>query len=236
MIWFIHSNEKILGPFSIENILERLQSGDLSYEGYIWSKGQAEWVALADWETNIEKYRDLNNESEKSWKVRTPNGTQGDLEFQEVLAFLKRMKSYEMVAVAPNDSNEWTPLYSSFAFMEALKLSRRNFLRAPLMGLAKVTRSTSRFSYVVKTSTIGQGGIGIFGLGTQFEAGTKVQLRVESEDLNAPLNLTGAVVYSSDKGHVGIKFEDVPAESNAVILDYMKRFTDPNSKDVDGAA
>ncbi len=161
---------------------------------------------------------------EKKWKIRTPKGSIEDLDFNQVVSELKEMESLQMVAVANQDSHNWVPVFSSYPFMEALNLSRRNFLRAPLMGLAKITRDASRFSYVVKTATIGQGGIGVYGLGPNFEPGTQVTLKVESEDLGTSINVNGTVVYNTDQGFVGIRFGEIQAESNAIILDYMKRF------------
>ena len=144
--------------------------------------------------------------------------------FDEVIATLQQLKTFQFVSVSPNDEEDWVPVYSSYTFMEALKMSRRNFLRAPLMGLAKVTKEGSRFSYVVKTATVGQGGLGVYGLGPNFEPGTQVQVKVESEDLNASLSLVGTIVYNTDKGFVGIRFSDLSAEATSIILDYCRRF------------
>lgn len=224
MTWFVHHDEKILGPFSTEKILADLKDGEISYGAYIWSKGQVEWVPISEWETNLDKMTSLSNGSHKRWKLRTPKEVTQDLEFDNVLEHLKSMDNFQMVAVSPQDENNWVPVYSSYAFMEALNLSRRNFLRAPLMGLAKVTRDASRFSYVVKTATVGQGGIGVYGLGPNFEPGTQVTLRVESEDLSATISVAGTVVYNTDQGFIGIRFGDLQAESTAVIIEYMKRF------------
>jgi hypothetical protein len=129
-----------------------------------------------------------------------------------------------MVSVCQADEDNWIPVYSSFAFMEALNLSRRHFLRAPLMGLAKVTKDNSRFSYVVKTATIGQGGIGLYGLGPNFDVGTQVTLKVESEDLTSTISVNGIVVYNTNQGFIGIRFGALAAESTSVIVDYMMRF------------
>lgn len=224
MTWFVHHDEKILGPFTTDKILKDLKDGEISYGAYIWSKGQVEWVAVSDWERNLDKMSAMTDSDGKKWKIRTPKGTVEDLDFNQVVGELKELESLQMVAVANQDSNNWIPVFSSYPFMEALNLSRRNFLRAPLMGLAKITRDASRFSYVVKTATIGQGGIGVYGLGPNFEPGTQVTLKVESEDLGTSINVNGTVVYNTDQGFVGIRFGEVQAESNAIILDYMKRF------------
>ena len=224
MTWFIHHDEKILGPYTTEKILKDLKDGEISYGAYIWSKGQVEWVPVSDWENNLDNILAASGEAHKKWKLRTPTAIRQDLSFDQVLDELKVMENFQMVAIAPENSEDWTPVYSSYPFMEALNLSRRNFLRAPLMGLAKVTRDASRFSYVVKTATIGQGGIGVYGLGPNFEPGTQVSLRVESEDLNAPIVVSGTVVYNTSQGFIGIRFGELQAESTSVIIDYMKRF------------
>lgn len=224
MTWFVHHEEKILGPFTTEKILQDLKDGEISYGAYIWSKGQVEWIPVSDWENKLDDLVAFSDQSKREWKIRTKNDVVNSLTFDEVVNALKVMPNFNTVAVAPEDSQEWVPIYSSYAFMEALNMSRRNFLRAPLMGLAKVTRDGSRFSYVVKTSTIGQGGIGVYGLGPNFDHGTEVAMRIESEDLSSPINVTGTIVYNTEKGFVGIRFGELQAESIAVIIDYMKRF------------
>lgn len=224
MTWFIHHDEKILGPFSTAKILRDLKEGELSYAAYIWSKGQVEWLPISEWENNIDKLSSVSDGSAKKWQIRTPKGTLGDLSFNQVVESLKVMDNFQMVSVCPEDEDNWVPVYSSYPFMEALNISRRNFLRAPLMGLSKITRDGSRFSYVVKTATIGQGGVGVYGLGPNFEPGTQVSLKIESEDLATTISVNGTVVYNTDQGFVGIRFGEMQAESTAVIIDYMKRF------------
>lgn len=226
MTWFVHHDDKILGPFPTSKILKDLRSGDISYGAYVWSKGQVEWVPISDWETNLDGIVAQSDTAKQRWQLRTPDETCENLDFNEVVRRLKSMESLNRVSVSPQNHLQWMPVYSSYPFMEALNLSRRNFLRAPLMGLAKVTKHGSRFSYVVKTATVGQGGIGVFGLGPNFEPGTVVSIRVESEDLQNSINVNGTVVYNTDKGFIGIRFGDLPAESVSVIIEYLKRFQD----------
>lgn len=224
MTWFVHHDEKILGPFTTEKIIKDLKEGELSYAAYIWSKGQVEWIAISDWESNLDNLRAAQESNGHLWKLRTPKSVTDDLSFDQVVEELKGMDNFQMVAVAPSDSEQWTPIYSSYTFMEALNLSRRNFLRAPLMGLAKITRDASRFSYVVKTATIGKGGLGVYGLGPNFEPGTTVQIKIESEDLSASLSTNGTVVYNTAQGFIGIRFGEMQAETSAIIIEYLKRF------------
>lgn len=224
MTWFVHHDEKILGPFTSTKILQDLKSGEISYGAYVWSKGQVEWIPVSDWEINLDALVAQSDSSKQKWKLRTPDETFENVDFAEVVKKLKAMENLNRVTVSQQNATQWVPIYSSYAFMEALNLSRRNFLRAPLMGLAKVTKLGSRFSYVVKTASLGQGGIGVFGLSPHFDSGMLVNIRIESEDLSCSINVNGSVVYNTDKGFIGIRFGDLPAESVAVIIEYLKRF------------
>lgn len=232
MTWFVHFDEKIIGPFPTEKILEDLAGGEISYSAYIWAKGQVEWVPISEWEENLENYSVAQAQKpDQLWKIRSGDHVTTSLTMEKAIDFLKGMQSFQQVFVSANDEEQWTPIYSSFMFMEALNMSRRNFLRAPLMGLAKITRKGSRFSYVVKTATIGQGGLGVYGLGPNFEPGTSIEIKVESEDLSSSLSLSGTIVYNTDKGFIGIRFAELSAESSAVILDYIHRFNKDSSEE-----
>lgn len=224
MTWFIHFDEKILGPFATEQVLSSLQSGELSYSAYIWAKGQVEWVPVSEWESNLDSLVSPNENSNQQWKLRSPKFVKENLSFEDTVNTLKSLDNYQLVSISSQDDDEWVPIYSSYTFMEALNMSRRNFLRAPLMGLSKVTKDGSRFSYVVKTATVGQGGIGVYGLGPNFEPGTQVQLKIESEDLSSSIVAMGTIVYNTDKGFVGIRFGELTAETSSVLIDYMRRF------------
>lgn len=236
MTWFIHHDEEISGPFSTEHVQTSLKSGSISYGAYIWSKGQVEWIPVSDWENHLDSILGSAESDQSLWKFRSPDEVTENLSFEKVVKILQTKKSLKLLSVCPQQENKWVPVYSSYLFMEALNMSRRHFLRAPLMGLSKVTKEGSRFSYVVKTATIGQGGIGVSGLGTHFETGTKVTLKVESQDLGEPINVTGTVVYNTEAGFIGIRFDQLPAETNSIILNYMKCFHDGSQNSDENAA
>ena len=117
MTWFIHHDEKILGPYTTEKILQDLKDGEISYGAYIWSKGQVEWVPVSDWETNLDNILAASGNSHKQWKLRTPKEVKEDLSFHQVLDELKVMENFQMVAISPENTDEWTPVYSSYPFM-----------------------------------------------------------------------------------------------------------------------
>ncbi|MCJ8275877.1 MAG: DUF4339 domain-containing protein, partial [Bdellovibrionales bacterium] len=68
MTWFIHHDEKILGPFDTETVLADLQTGELSYSAYIWAKGQVEWVPIAEWESNLDSLISPAERPNQQWK------------------------------------------------------------------------------------------------------------------------------------------------------------------------
>ena len=176
-MWFVHHNDYILGPFPTEAILRDIEAGQIDKNAYIWSKGQSQWIPLSDWQNNLENQLSLSDVSKKKWRLRAGQKVVENLSFEEATAALKKLNNYEWVSVGFQDKEDWTPFYSSYVFMEALNISRRRYLRTPLMGLARVTKENSDSSYVVKTATIGQGGIGVYGLGHNFTSGTRINFK-----------------------------------------------------------
>ena len=166
-----------------------------------------------------------SDQSQKIWKLKFGQKVLRDLNFGEMLVELKKISDYQWVSVSLQESENWIPFYSSHIFMDALGLSRRRFPRVPLMGLAKIINEDSGSSYVVKTSTIGEGGLGVYGLGPSFTSDTKVKVRVESDDLGTVIKADGTVVYNTDQGFVGISFNQLFGESRKIIVEYVKLFT-----------
>lgn len=226
MQWFVHQEDNIYGPMTSEQVLSQLKSGELSYNSYIWRRGQVEWNPLSSWEDHLQAQMEDSALNNKKWKLRESHSQISEnMTFEEALSHLKRLRDLQRVSVCSQNENHWKPVYSSYAFMEALGLSRRSCLRAPLMGLAKVTRGQqSRFSYVVKTSTIGPGGLGVCGLGSNFTAGLPAEIRVESQDLGAPILVKGVIKYHTPQGFIGIAFAKLEDEAKTQIDDYVKQF------------
>lgn len=226
--WFIHENYKIRGPFSIETVFKNIENGEIGRRAYIWARGQKEWILVSEWEKDRKRLPVQSDHSRKRWKLKFGRKVLENLDFREILVELRKLNDYQWVSVSLQESEEWTPFYSSHIFMEALGLSRRRFPRVPLMGLAKITNEDSGSSYVVKTSTVGQGGLGVYGLGPSFVSGTKVKLKVESDDLSAVIRADGTVVYNTDQGFVGISFNQLFGESRETIVEYVKLFMAEN--------
>jgi len=227
MKWFLNINDQIQGPFSAEQILTNFKNGSIPYSSHVWAKGQIEWLPITEWEEHYDKLTQaaVGAQAEQIWKIKFSEGRiEERLKMPMALDILKKKSTLKNVLVCPQGESEWIPIYSSHMFMEALNLSRRSYQRAPLLGLAKVTRSESRFSYVVKTAVIGQGGLGVHGLGSNFQVGTNVTIKVESESLTAPLNVQGEIVYSTPQGFSGVSFEKISAEARSIILGYVKKF------------
>jgi|GEM_PF-6099766 len=70
MSWFVHSEDKILGPYTAEKVLDDIKNGIISYSCFIWAKGQVEWISIADWEENLESYsKGPNSSTPQLWKL-----------------------------------------------------------------------------------------------------------------------------------------------------------------------
>lgn len=226
--WFLYINSNVSGPFTTQEIREKLDRGQISSDTHIWWKGQQEWLPIRAWESYIEdnNLEEENSDQKKIWNLKIHEKTILNINLRELVEKLKGIQNYTHVSVRKTDSAEWENIYARQEILTELGLSRRKFLRAPLMGSARIIREGSRFSYVVKTASLGQGGIGFLGQGTNITINSNVTMKVESPDLTGPLNVSGTVMYMLKSGYIGIKFSNTSAESQTIIMDYLKKFDD----------
>lgn len=224
--WFVYINSNVQGPYSTEQLRSRLDQGLVKEDAFVWWKGQQEWMPVRSWESYIDDnyIGQPDVENKKIWNIRIHDKTLSNLSFNELLEKLKTIQNYTHVSVRQNESSEWENIYARQEILTELGMSRRKFLRAPLMGSAKVVKDGSRFSYIVKTATLGQGGMGLIGQGTNLSVNSTVNIKVESTDLSAPLNLSGTVLYMLKSGFIGVKFANANAESQTIIMDYLRKF------------
>lgn len=153
------------------------------------------------------------------------------MSFEKCLEHLKQVEMTNQIFICKRgDGDAWDSIFNNSVFLNALELTRRKFPRVPIVATAKVTKSDSKFSYLVKVNIIGQGGIGITGLGKNFPIGTEVDLRIESPSMTVPLHAEGRVVYHSRDGITGIEFAAMNAEAESLIIEYVNRFK--NSSEV----
>ncbi len=230
--WFVYHKNSVLGPFSTQEVNSQVQAGKFADTSFIWWKGEKDWIAITKWQTDYpEIVRRLEAHFSVEWKVKINNQATPYMSFEKCLEHLKQVELTNQIFICKRgDGDAWDSIFNNSVFLNALELTRRKFPRVPIVATAKVTKSDSKFSYLVKVNIIGQGGIGITGLGRNFPIGTEVDLRIESPSMTVPLHAEGRVVYHSRDGITGIEFAAMNAEAESLIIEYVNRFK--NSSEV----
>lgn len=228
--WFIYHKNSVLGPFTTHEVNTQVQAGKFNDESFIWWKGEKDWISISSWEKDYpEIIKRLEAHFSVEWKVKIHDYVTQSLSFEAALDFLKQHELSNHIFICKSDSPEaWDSIFNNSIFLNALELTRRKFPRVPIVGSAKISRSDSKFSYLVKVNIMGQGGMGVSGLGKNFPTGTEVDVRLESPSLAAAIHAEGRVIYHTKDGLTGVEFSAMNAESESMIIEYINKFSTNN--------
>lgn len=224
--WFVYSNDVVSGPFSTEQVRVKLQSGQLPAASYIWWKGQREWIPVALWESQLGQIVKTMNEQVQNpvWYVNSSGSPIGPLTQRELIENLKGLSNLSNVQLWAAGMEKWTGLFEMHDIMELLGISRRENARAPLMGSVAITRSNDDpKGFVLRAASVSIAGLGVTG-SHDLRKDDELSLLVKSNEFPGPLHLRGVVAYVTSNGYAGIRFHKIPAETQSLIFDYVKRF------------
>lgn len=225
--WFVYNKNSVLGPFTTQDVHLQIQAGKFSESSFIWWKGEKDWIPIAKWQTDYpEIIRKLEAHFNVEWRIKINEQATPYMSFEKCLDHLKQVELSNQIYICKKGEGEsWDSIFNNAVFLNALELTRRKFPRVPIVATAKVTKSDSKFSYLVKVNIIGQGGIGMTGLGKNFPTGTEVDIRIESPSMTVPIHAEGRVIYHSRDGITGIEFSAMNAEAESLIIEYVNRFS-----------
>ena len=104
MSWFLNVDDKILGPFPANQVLEDLKAGRVPYSSYIWAKGQIEWISISEWEDNFDTITrtDMSKQLEQTWKIRSGAQVTSGLNMDRVITTLKDHNNLKSVFISPD--------------------------------------------------------------------------------------------------------------------------------------
>ena len=116
---------------------------------------------------------------------------------------------------------KWMQIFELPDLIEFMGITRRKSPRAPIKG--EVVIQTPDKQIVTQLGTISEGGIGT----TKTEGltkGTNCDLVVKSPMLISPIHTKAQVVYANPKGNSGFQFQNLQAESQSIIVSFVKQF------------
>lgn len=230
--WFIYQNEIVKGPYSTQEVNERISNAGWSAQStLIWWRGQKTWISVELWMGHLpEILQSLKKRPEQTTWYAEQDGQQfGPMSQKEAVGFLKKRRSLDKVHLWREGMDRWTSLFEIEDIVEELGLTRRVMPRAPIVARATLNRGNK----ILETQVLelSAGGFGIKE-GPGFSAGEPVLVNIESPLLVSPVRSHAHIAYVKDSGFTGLKFDNLHIESKSTIIDYVRQFhekTQPKS-------
>lgn len=218
--WFLLHEGQVQGPYSREDIETHLKTHS---QAQVWGRGLPEWMPPHEWRTALQ---DLGKHmapvaEEPTWKFRIGADEKGPFTFLGLLDHLRKVEDYTEVELASESFSGWKEIYSVQSVVEELGITRRAHPRVPIMGTLKIESPSGPVE--ARVVSISEGGVGINGDMT-FKIGEKFKGVLQSPNLFVTINCTCEVVYIGEGGYTGIRFQNIPHEAKAAVVEYVNKF------------
>lgn len=226
--WFIHSEGAVLGPFTATEVEAQMKASKFGADCLVWARGTNEWLPISQWKTLSAKVEENSKSvSQRVWYCDSGTGQPaGPLTQSELVEHLKGLNRWDIVTLWGTGLLKWLPLFEVPEVMDLVGISRRENPRAPLLGQISIsTTGSSGVPQILPCSTVSTGGFGVKNAGG-LTRGDRVQIILRSSDFPNIIHAVGEVLYVSRAGEAGIKFTDLPTDSQTVIADHVRRFHD----------
>ncbi len=252
--WFTQFQGQVQGPFDsgyLQSTIDRLDVAQLE-QTLVWRRGFAEWLkaskiqvgehtmtmtstlaaatvsmpALPTDETVV-KNKKVSPENQilnqgAFYRVQVNFVDQPLMSKNDLLNLISKQEDVSVVAIQDPKSKEWKEVYAFPDIIEKLGLSRRKDPRVPI--LAQLTGKSNRHeSFFARIITISEGGVGLTEV-YDLKIGDDVEGQMTSPHFFQGVNFKAEVVYAGLDGYIGLKFNQISEESQASIIDYIKKF------------
>ena len=224
-VWFIYSDEIVTGPFSTDQVRDKIGKGEVPANSFVWWKGQREWLPVAQWEQSL---KGLLNPAETQhkpvWYIDNGGSPMGPLTQGEVIQNLRGLPELGRVRLWAVGMESWTSLFEFHDIMEILGISRRENDRAPLMSAVAVNRSSDDpKGYLLRAASVSIAGMGLTG-DHDLRRGDEVAILIKNSEIGTNVHVRGEVAYVTERGYVGVRFHRVHPETLARINEYVTKF------------
>jgi hypothetical protein len=141
----------------------------------------------------------------------------------ELMIFASRVDDPSQIAIFDPKFKEWKEIYSFKEIVEKLGLTRRKHPRVPI--LAQFSGTTSRHEkFNARLVTISIGGLGLTDV-FDLNVGDAISGQITSPHFYSPVTIEAEATYCGNDGYVGLKFTQINDDSQSLVTDYVKRFS-----------
>jgi len=225
-VWFILSNEKIVGPFKQSDIINELNEGKW-IDSRFWSKGKPHWMTSSQFKDDF-VIQKKQNESQTSgtllWYIKDHETLHGPVSYDEMLIYLRKKPNYKMTFVSNSSAQDWQGVYQFQSLMDNLGVNRRHHPRVPIEGTITILEGFFK-GKKIPLITLSQGGLGAVEL-RSVSIGEKIKGVFSGANLSTPIHFQGEIVFLNPEGGIGLKFTNISAEGLSQIIAYVKQFVE----------
>ncbi len=220
--WFFLLNNEVKGPYA-ESEIDSLASQNP--EGLVWGHGLSEWVKPEDWKRTLQSLDDilssLQNDMKPQWRLKQGDYEAGPFTYDQLIQVLKSHPNAGEVLIFQEGDTDWKSIYSHPTIVEEVGITRRSHLRVPLSGVFRYEKEGAIYEALL--SSISEGGLGI--LEAQgVSVGDLLKGTIESPQLPTPLTCTCEALYRQDDSTWGLRFVNLPLESQSLVIAYAQKF------------
>lgn len=171
---------------------------------------------------------DIKAHTVEKFRVQYDFIDKGEMTKEELTAFTAKQEDVSKISIFDKKDKDWKEIYSMPDIVQRLGLTRRENQRVPILAQFSGSLIGTGAKINSRVITISHGGMGITD-NFELKLGETIQGQLTSPHFYSPLTLTAEVTYAGLDGYVGLKFVNLNAEMQALVMDYIKRF----GKDVD---
>lgn len=220
--WFIQTEELVKGPFTAEDVQERLAKGEFRSSDLIWGPAQEEWRQVQWWTSNYANILAGVGQISplQEWHYSINGQTHGPLGRAELMQALKPLKSLGDVLLWTSGMVAWAPVFEFQELLSEMGVSRRQFPRADIIGRAHL--KTPNGEIQAELISVGEGGFGV-ALTSGVLPGQIFPAELHSVALREVVHAKVECRFINN-GMTGFRFKEINAEHKNTIIHYVKQY------------
>jgi hypothetical protein len=220
--WFTFHNERVEGPFSTDELKQKVSMGSVSSESMVWGQAQSNWKPLSWWQSHLDELLSKlqNNFDDRLWHFAIRGQSHGPMSRKQLISELKKIAGDANDALIWTKGMEnWAAIHEFHDLMDEVGVNRRIFPRAPIEGKVVIRLSESQ-TLIGQLKTVSEGGFGALNV-TGLVVGSEVSVELQT-DAFPHVHATAQVKYVSENQFAGFKFAKINRESVSRIVSFVK--------------
>lgn len=244
--YFLSSRGQQVGPFTVNEILEKLQAREHVWNDYIYDESREDWILLCEHPFFVEKYNQGfarqeqgAGQQEQKWVIYKDEKRFGPFAYLEIVHMLQDKTLHEQDLICPSNSTTWKKVkdYQEFSNQKIRQLlesadrhtktafNRRKFPRAQFEGSLIVHDNKTVFRG--RSFELSAGGVGIYIPSAGLQPGQTLLLHFHpTKDVpafNAVVTVVSKIPVQTQNVRYGVKFTSIAQAIKEKIFSFTNK-------------